>query len=131
MARVKDGIATVMLDATGLSAEQRAGLERQVRAATIAIPGVTDTRVAMTAEKMQRTIIAIGSGKGGVGKSTVSGQYRGGAGADGQEGRPDRRRHLRPLAAADHGQCEPPRAGRPADRPRCPRTACECSRSAS
>ena len=51
---------------------QRAGLERQVRAATIAMPGVTDTRVAMTAEKMQRTIIAIGSGKGGVGKSTVS-----------------------------------------------------------
>jgi ATP-binding protein involved in chromosome partitioning len=72
MARVKDGVATVMLDATGLSAEQRATLERRVRAATIAIPGVTDTRVAMTAEKMQRTIVAIGSGKGGVGKSTVS-----------------------------------------------------------
>ena len=61
-----------MLDATGLSAEQRAGLERQVRAATIAMPGVAETRVAMTAEKVQRTIIAIGSGKGGVGKSTVA-----------------------------------------------------------
>jgi ATP-binding protein involved in chromosome partitioning len=72
MARVKDGVATVMLDATGLSAEQRAALERKVHAATIAMPGETDTRVAMTAEKMQRTIIAIGSGKGGVGKSTVS-----------------------------------------------------------
>src|SRR3954462_992349 len=72
MARVKDGVATVMLDATGLSAEQRAGLERKVLAATIAMPGVTDTRVAMTAEKVQRTIVAIGSGKGGVGKSTVS-----------------------------------------------------------
>jgi ATP-binding protein involved in chromosome partitioning len=72
MARVKEGIATVMLDATGLSAEQRAGLERQVRAVTIALPGVTETRVAMTAEKLQRTIVAIGSGKGGVGKSTVS-----------------------------------------------------------
>ena len=72
MARVKEGVATVMLDATGLSAEQRAGLERQVRAVTIALPGVTETRVAMTAEKLQRTIVAIGSGKGGVGKSTVS-----------------------------------------------------------
>ena len=72
MARVKDGVATVMLDATGLSAEQRAGLERQVRAVTIALPGVRETRVAMTAEKIQRTIVAIGSGKGGVGKSTVS-----------------------------------------------------------
>jgi ATP-binding protein involved in chromosome partitioning len=72
MARVKDGVATVMLDATGLSADERAGLERQVRAITIAMPGIADTRVAMTAEKMRRTIIAIGSGKGGVGKSTVS-----------------------------------------------------------
>ena len=72
MARLKDGVATVMLDATGLSAEQRAGLERQVRAATIAVPGVAETRVAMTAEKVQRTIVAIGSGKGGVGKSTVA-----------------------------------------------------------
>lgn len=72
MARVKGEVATVMLDATGLSAEQRAGLERQVRAATIALPGVAETRVAMSAEKVQRTIIAVGSGKGGVGKSTVS-----------------------------------------------------------
>jgi len=72
MARVKEGVATVMLDATGLSAEQRAGLERLVRAATVALPGVADTRVAMTAEKVRRTIVAIGSGKGGVGKSTVS-----------------------------------------------------------
>ncbi len=72
MARVKDGIATVMLDATGLSAEARAGLERRVRAATVAIPGIAETRVAMTAEKVRRTIVAIGSGKGGVGKSTVA-----------------------------------------------------------
>jgi ATP-binding protein involved in chromosome partitioning len=72
MARVKDGVATVMLDATGISAERRAQMERQVRAATIALPGITDTRVAMTAEKARRTIIAVGSGKGGVGKSTVS-----------------------------------------------------------
>src|SRR5690606_5081082 len=31
-----------------------------------------DTRIAMTADKLERVIIAIGSGKGGVGKSTVS-----------------------------------------------------------
>jgi len=72
MTRLKDGIATIMLDATGLSAEQRAGLERQVRAAMIGVKGVIDTRIAMTAEKRERTIVAIGSGKGGVGKSTVS-----------------------------------------------------------
>ena len=72
MARVKDGVATVMLDATGLSAEQRAGLERKVRAATVAMPGIAETRIAMTAEKVRRTILAVGSGKGGVGKSTVA-----------------------------------------------------------
>ena len=72
MARLKDGKATVMLDATGLSAEQRATLERRVRAAMIGVPGVTDTQVAMTAERAERTIVAIGSGKGGVGKSTVA-----------------------------------------------------------
>jgi ATP-binding protein involved in chromosome partitioning len=72
MTRLKEGKAVIMIEATGLSAEQRAGLERQVRAAMIGVPGVTDTQIAMTAEKMERTIIAVGSGKGGVGKSTVS-----------------------------------------------------------
>ena len=72
MTRLKDGVATIVVDATGFSAEQRAAIERQVRAAMIAVPGVGDTRVAMTAEKLERTIVAVGSGKGGVGKSTVS-----------------------------------------------------------
>ena len=72
MTRFKDGKATIMLEATGLSAEQRATLERQVRAAMIGVAGVTDTQIAMTAERLERTIIAIASGKGGVGKSTVS-----------------------------------------------------------
>jgi ATP-binding protein involved in chromosome partitioning len=72
MTRLKEGKAVIVLEATGLSAEQRAGLERQVRAAMIAVPGVSDTQIAMTAEKLERTIVAVGSGKGGVGKSTVS-----------------------------------------------------------
>jgi ATP-binding protein involved in chromosome partitioning len=72
MTRLKDGRATIVLEASGLSAEQRAVMERQVRAAMIVVPGVSDTQIAMTAEKPERTIIAIGSGKGGVGKSTVS-----------------------------------------------------------
>lgn len=72
LARVKDGVATVVIDATGFSAEQRALAERRVRAATIALEGVNETRVAMTADKPERTIVAVGSGKGGVGKSTVA-----------------------------------------------------------
>jgi len=72
MTRLKEGIATIVLDATGLSADERAQLERRVRAAMIVVPGISETRVAMTAEKLERTIIAVASGKGGVGKSTVA-----------------------------------------------------------
>jgi ATP-binding protein involved in chromosome partitioning len=67
-----DGVASLILDVTGLSAEQRAQTERAIRAAGVGIPGVKDIRVAMTAEKRTRPLIAIGSGKGGVGKSTLT-----------------------------------------------------------
>ena len=70
--RLKEGVASLVLDVTGLSAEERAGLERRIRAAMVGVPGVSDVRIAMTADKVQRTIVAIGSGKGGVGKSTLS-----------------------------------------------------------
>jgi len=72
LARVKDGLATIVLEAGGLAAEDRAALERRVRAALIGVAGVSDTRIAMTVEKRERTIIAVGSGKGGVGKSTLA-----------------------------------------------------------
>lgn len=70
--RIKDGVASIILDVTGLGAEVRAELERKIRAAAVAVPGLSDIRIAMTADKVQRTIIAVGSGKGGVGKSTLS-----------------------------------------------------------
>ena len=70
--RVKDGVASIVLDVTGLAADARATLERRIRAAMVGIPGISDIRIAMTADKVARTIIAIGSGKGGVGKSTLS-----------------------------------------------------------
>jgi len=38
----------------------------------VGVPGVADTQIAMTAERLERAIIAVGSGKGGVGKSTVA-----------------------------------------------------------
>jgi ATP-binding protein involved in chromosome partitioning len=70
--RLKEGVASLVIDATGLGAEQRAALERQIRAALSALPEVADVRIAMTADKVERMIVAVGSGKGGVGKSTVS-----------------------------------------------------------
>ena len=70
--KVVNGVATVILDATGLSETEAKRIEEEVRAAALEVPGVRDVRIAMTAAQQTRTLIAIGSGKGGVGKSTVS-----------------------------------------------------------
>lgn len=70
--KLKDGIATVIVDATGLDAAARAAAEQALREALLRQDGVTDVRIALTASDPKRTVIAVGSGKGGVGKSTVS-----------------------------------------------------------
>ena len=62
----------VIADATGLSKAEADALEQELRAAALAIAGVAEARVAMTVAEPARTLIAIGSGKGGVGKSTVA-----------------------------------------------------------
>ncbi|MBS3929391.1 MAG: Mrp/NBP35 family ATP-binding protein [Sphingomonadales bacterium] len=70
--RLADGRAIVVLGADGLDAAGRAQIEAEVKAALEGQPGVSEVRVALMADKPRRTIIAVGSGKGGVGKSTVS-----------------------------------------------------------
>lgn len=70
--RLKDGIAIVVLDAAGLDAVERERIEAATRDALARAEGVADVRVALMADKPRRRIIAVGSGKGGVGKSTVS-----------------------------------------------------------
>ena len=70
--RLADGVATVVLDAAGFDAIERDRLEDAVKQALGAQPGVTEVRVAMMADKPRRRIVAVGSGKGGVGKSTLS-----------------------------------------------------------
>jgi ATP-binding protein involved in chromosome partitioning len=65
-------VATLIADATGLGEAERQELEQELRSAALATPGVSEARVALTAAQVARTLIAIGSGKGGVGKSTVS-----------------------------------------------------------
>ena len=71
-ARLDGGRASLVVDATGLDASARADLEAALRAAAGRVSGVSEVRVAMTTEKRARTLIAVGSGKGGVGKSTVA-----------------------------------------------------------
>src|SRR5215210_3584400 len=70
--KLAGGVATIIADATGLSKKAGDALERELRSAALAIPGVSEARVALTAAQTARTLIAIGSGKGGVGKSTVA-----------------------------------------------------------
>jgi len=66
------GVATIIADATGLSQKDSDALEQEIRDAAVNLPGVTEARVAVTAAQTARTLIAIASGKGGVGKSTVT-----------------------------------------------------------
>jgi ATP-binding protein involved in chromosome partitioning len=80
--RFADGVATVVLDVAGLDRLAADKLEIAVRSALRAVPEVSEVRVAMTAERGAEAvaptakpgprIIAVGSGKGGVGKSTLS-----------------------------------------------------------
>lgn len=70
--RLADGAVTLVLDVAGLDRLERDRLEIAVKDALRGQPGVSEVRVAMTADKPQRRLIAVGSGKGGVGKSTLS-----------------------------------------------------------
>ena len=70
--KLVEGRAVVMLDASGLAEDERGALESAVKAALEAQPQVREVRVALIANKVRRRIIVVGSGKGGVGKSTVA-----------------------------------------------------------
>ncbi len=70
--RLADGAATIVLDVTGLDGLERDRLEIAVKDALRTAPGVAEVRVAMMGEKRARSIVAIASGKGGVGKSTLA-----------------------------------------------------------
>ena len=64
--------AIVVLDAAGLDQLERDRLEVAVKDALSGQEGVNEVRVALIANKTRRRIIAVGSGKGGVGKSTIA-----------------------------------------------------------
>jgi ATP-binding protein involved in chromosome partitioning len=70
--RVAARVPTIVLDVTGLEAAQQQSLERQVRERLAGELGIPEVRIALTADKVTRLLIAVGSGKGGVGKSTVA-----------------------------------------------------------
>lgn len=71
-AKLSGGVVTVVLDVGGLDERARGEIEQAVKDLIGGRPGVAEVRVAMTAEKRARRILAVGSGKGGVGKSTLA-----------------------------------------------------------
>jgi len=76
--RLVDGVATLIFDAGGLDGLARDRMEVAVRDTLRDAEGVSEVRVAMIADRGAgpprpvRRLIAIGSGKGGVGKSTLT-----------------------------------------------------------
>src|SRR5690348_13103846 len=69
---LREGAATLVVDATGLSRDEAGRLEAAIRANVEALEGIDTARVALMADKVTRRIVAVGSGKGGVGKSTLT-----------------------------------------------------------
>jgi ATP-binding protein involved in chromosome partitioning len=69
---LREETATLVVDASGLSREQAERLEADIRARVESLEGIATARVALMADKVTRRIIAVGSGKGGVGKSTLT-----------------------------------------------------------
>lgn len=65
--RIEGERVGVVLDATGLDAKARDAMEAAVRMAA-----GPNARVVVTAERANRKLIAVASGKGGVGKSTLA-----------------------------------------------------------
>jgi ATP-binding protein involved in chromosome partitioning len=70
--RVEGGKASIVLDVTGLGPEARDEIEADVRRTAEAAAGVAEVRVLLTSERRTRRLVAVASGKGGVGKSTVA-----------------------------------------------------------
>jgi ATP-binding protein involved in chromosome partitioning len=62
---------SLMLDVSGLNNAERQAIELQIKSA-LADAGAVAVRLMLTAERITPRLIAIASGKGGVGKSTLS-----------------------------------------------------------
>ena len=66
-----EGAVSLMLDVSGMTVSEREAIEADVRAA-LTSAGAQSVRLMLTAERISPRLIAVASGKGGVGKSTLS-----------------------------------------------------------
>jgi ATP-binding protein involved in chromosome partitioning len=71
--KTNNGTVTAILDASGLDSRARDRLEQEAKTALAGADGIADVRIALMADKVTGpVIVAVGSGKGGVGKSTLT-----------------------------------------------------------
>ncbi len=66
------GRVSLVLNVAGLDVRDRGQVEIAVKSKLLELDDVAKVDIVMTAEKVERRLIAVGSGKGGVGKSTLS-----------------------------------------------------------
>jgi ATP-binding protein involved in chromosome partitioning len=71
-ARIAARRAVIVAEAGDLSDSARAQLESDITAALMPLSEIDEVRIALTGERRRRRLIAVGSGKGGVGKSTLT-----------------------------------------------------------
>lgn len=70
--RLREGVLSLVLDVTGMEEDARAAMAQSITGALVGQEGIADVRIVQTSEKHAVRILAVASGKGGVGKSTVS-----------------------------------------------------------
>jgi ATP-binding protein involved in chromosome partitioning len=70
--KAEAGLVSLLLDVAGFTPDQRDSLAEDVQSRVMALAGVEKVRIIQTAERIAPRLIAVASGKGGVGKSTLS-----------------------------------------------------------
>jgi len=70
--REKDGAVSMIVDVAGLDPASRDSLSEKIKSVVAAVAPDVPVRLLQTAERIVPKLIAVASGKGGVGKSTLS-----------------------------------------------------------
>ncbi len=70
--KAQDGMVSLILDVSAIALGERGALVSDIEARITRLDGVDTVRVMQTAERIVPRLIAVASGKGGVGKSTLS-----------------------------------------------------------
>lgn len=82
--RADDQRVSLVLDVTGLAGADQDRIETELRAGLQTLTGLAEIRIARSQEKPDVPILVIGSGKGGVGKSTLAANLAVALGAQGK-----------------------------------------------